>query len=159
MMINSLSIVLIFVIYCLLNICKGIVMSASPMAAQCQHACKRFTLSIQLHCSTAYKILLANQYWYCMLRKMSLKLVHYCILLSMARYFECVSITLWSHFVIKQAVTNLITPLSSEVIVEVWMDKCTRRTIPTLKPIQSNFKKKLKHGSLTVVHQRHRVLP
>ena len=30
-------------------------MSASPMAAHCQHACKHFALYVQLYCSTTYK--------------------------------------------------------------------------------------------------------
>ena len=33
-------------------------MSTSPMAAQCQHACKRFALSVELYWSTAYKLFL-----------------------------------------------------------------------------------------------------
>ena len=32
-------------------------MSALPTVANCQHACKRFALSIQLYCSTEYKTL------------------------------------------------------------------------------------------------------
>ena len=32
-------------------------MSALPTAAHCQHACKRFALSVQLYCSTEYKTL------------------------------------------------------------------------------------------------------
>ena len=58
--------------------------------------CKRFALSIQLYCSAAYKTLLANQYWCCISRKTSLKLIHYCILLSMVRHFDVHIITL--HF-------------------------------------------------------------
>ena len=54
-MVKSLSVVLHFVIYCLLNIYEGILMSASPMAVHCQHAWKRFTLYAQLYCSTTYK--------------------------------------------------------------------------------------------------------
>ena len=55
-MVKLLSVMLLFVIYyCLLNICEGILMSASPMAARCQHACKRFTLSVQLYCFAAHK--------------------------------------------------------------------------------------------------------
>ena len=42
-MVKSLSVVLIF---WLLNIYKGILMSALPMAVHCQHECKHFTLSI-----------------------------------------------------------------------------------------------------------------
>ena len=40
------SVVLLFVIilYCLLTIYKGILMSAKPMAAHCQHMCKCFAL-------------------------------------------------------------------------------------------------------------------
>ena len=33
-------------------------MNASPMATHYQHACKHFTLSVQLYCSTAHKIFL-----------------------------------------------------------------------------------------------------
>ena len=61
-MMKSLLVVLLFVTYCLLNISEGILMSPSPMAAHCQYACKRFALPVQLYCSTAYKILPANQY-------------------------------------------------------------------------------------------------
>ena len=59
-MVKSLSVMLIIVIYCLLNIYKGIIMSALPMAAHCQHVCKHFALYAQLYCSTAYKTLLIN---------------------------------------------------------------------------------------------------
>ena len=59
---------------------------------------------VQLYCFTAYNTLLTKQYWWCMPRKTSLKLVHYCTLLSMAHHFEYVIITFTSHFVIKQAV-------------------------------------------------------
>ena len=58
-MVKSLSATLI---YWLLNICGGILMSTSPMAAHCQHAFKCFTLSVQLYCSTAHQMLLANQH-------------------------------------------------------------------------------------------------
>ena len=61
-MVKLLSAVLLFVIHCLLNIYEGMLMSASPMAAHCQHAYKHFALFVQLHCSTAYKTLLTNQY-------------------------------------------------------------------------------------------------
>ena len=61
-MVKLLSVVLFFVIYCLLNIYKGILMSAKPMAAHCQHVCKCFALYAQLYCSTTYKTLLTNQY-------------------------------------------------------------------------------------------------
>ena len=61
-MVKSLSVVLLLVIYCLLNIYEGILTSALPMAAHCQHTCKHFALSVQLYCSTAYKTLLVNQY-------------------------------------------------------------------------------------------------
>ena len=37
-MMKSLSFVLLFVIYWLLDIYEGILMSASPMAAHCQHS-------------------------------------------------------------------------------------------------------------------------
>ena len=73
---KSLSAMLFFVMYCLLNIYKCILMSASPMAADCQHACKHFVLSVQLYCSTAHKTLLANQYRHLYAKKLSLKLVH-----------------------------------------------------------------------------------
>ena len=85
---KSLSVMLLFVIYCLLNIYEGILMSVLPMAAHCQHACKHFALYTQLYCSTTYKTFLTTQYWHCMPRKTSLKLVHYCILLSMACHFD-----------------------------------------------------------------------
>ena len=96
---KSLSVMLVFVIYDLLNICKGIIMSTSPMTAHCQYMYKRFVLSIQLYCSTAYKILLTNQYWCCMPRKMSLNMytaVH-------GQPFWCVYHNTASRFVIKQA--------------------------------------------------------
>ena len=35
-----------FVIYCLLNIYGGILMSPSPMAAHCQYSCKSFILCL-----------------------------------------------------------------------------------------------------------------
>ena len=54
-MVKSFSVVLLFVIHCLLNIYEGIVMSASPMAAHFQHARKNFALSLRLYCSTTYK--------------------------------------------------------------------------------------------------------
>ena len=54
-MVKLLSVMLRFAIYCLLNIYEGMLMSGSPMAAHCQHACKRFTLYAQLYCSTTYK--------------------------------------------------------------------------------------------------------
>ena len=54
-MVKSLSVMLRFVIYCLLNIYEGILMSGLPMAAHCQNACKCFTLYAQLYCSTTYK--------------------------------------------------------------------------------------------------------
>ena len=63
-------------------------MSALPMTAHCQHACKRFALYAQLYRSTVYKALLTNQYLRCMPRKMSLKLIHYCTLLFMVRHFD-----------------------------------------------------------------------
>ena len=92
-MVKSLSVVLLFVIYCLLNIYKGILMSALPMAAHCQHTWKCFTLYAQLYCSTTYKTLLTNQYWHCVPRKTSLKLIYYCTLLSMACHFDLISIS------------------------------------------------------------------
>ena len=46
---------LIFVMYWLLNIYEGVLMSALPMAAHCQHVCVHFTSSIQLYCFTVYK--------------------------------------------------------------------------------------------------------
>ena len=52
-MMKSLS---VFVTYCLLNIYEGILISASPMSCYCQYACKCFTLSVKLYCSTMYKI-------------------------------------------------------------------------------------------------------
>ena len=61
-MVKLLSVVLLSVTHCVLKIYEGMLMSASPMAAHCQHACKRFTLYAQLYCSTAYKTLLTNQY-------------------------------------------------------------------------------------------------
>ena len=61
-MVKPLSVMLIFAIYWLLNIYKGMFMSASQIAAHCQHACERFALIVQLICSDAYKTLLANQY-------------------------------------------------------------------------------------------------
>ena len=63
-------------------------MSASPMAAYCQHMFKRFALSVQLYCSTTYKTLITNQHYRHSLRKTSLKLVHYRTLLSMAHHSE-----------------------------------------------------------------------
>ena len=52
-----LSVMLLFVIlYCLMNIYEGILNNASPMPAHCQHACKHFTMSVQLDCSTTYKL-------------------------------------------------------------------------------------------------------
>ena len=51
-----------FIIYCLLNIYGGILVSALPMVVHCQHACKRFALSVKLYCSTVYKNLFNNQY-------------------------------------------------------------------------------------------------
>ena len=73
MMVKSLSVMLIFVIYCLLNIYEGVLMNASPMAAQCQHVCKCFALSIHLYFSTAYKnsfcwsilMKVASLFWWC----------------------------------------------------------------------------------------------
>ena len=86
MMAKSLSVMLIFNIYWLLNnYYKGIFTSASPMAGHCQHTCKYFAFSIQLYCSTAYK----TQHWRCMPRKTSF----YCTLLFMACHFEGVIIT------------------------------------------------------------------
>ena len=95
----------------LCNIYEGILTSTSLMVACCQHACKRFALSVQL-CSTAYNALFTNQYWCCMWRKMSLTFVHYCTLLSMAHHFDAHNCnTCGSHFVIKQAVKlNGFTP-------------------------------------------------
>ena len=55
-MVKLLSVVLIFVIYCLLNVYKRILMSALPMATHCQHVCKQFTLYTQLYCSTDIKL-------------------------------------------------------------------------------------------------------
>ena len=49
-MVKLCSVVLIFVIYWLLSIYEGILMSALPMVAHCQYACKRFALSVQLYC-------------------------------------------------------------------------------------------------------------
>ena len=62
MMVKLLLVVLLFVIYCVLNIYEGMLMSATPMVAHCRCTCKHFALPIQLYCSTAYKTLLANQY-------------------------------------------------------------------------------------------------
>ena len=59
-MVKSLSVMLLFVVT--EHLYEGILTSASPMVADCQHVCKRFALSIQIYCSTAYKTLSANQY-------------------------------------------------------------------------------------------------
>ena len=89
-----LSAMLHFVMYCVLNIYEGILMSALPVVAHCQNKYKCFALSVQLYCSTAHKTLLANQYQRCMPRQTLLKLVHYCTLLSMGYHFDAHIITL-----------------------------------------------------------------
>ena len=63
-MVKSLLVMLIFVTYwiIILNIYGSVIMNAFPTVAHCQHACKCFTLSVQLYCSAAYKILLTDQY-------------------------------------------------------------------------------------------------
>ena len=61
-MVKSLLVMLRFVMYRPVNIYEGILMSASQMAAHCQHACKCLALYVQLYCSTAYKKFLINQY-------------------------------------------------------------------------------------------------
>ena len=43
-----------YAIVCYILSTEGILVSASPTAAHCQHTCKCFTLSIQLYCSTVY---------------------------------------------------------------------------------------------------------
>ena len=90
-----LSAVLLSVMYCVLNIYEGILTSPLSMASHCQLACKHFTLSIQLYFSTAHKTLLTNQYWCCMPRKTSLKLLlYYCTLLSNVCHFDACIIIL-----------------------------------------------------------------
>ena len=61
-MVKSLSVALLFVIYCLLNIYEGMLMSALPMVAHCQHTSKRFALYALLYCSIVYKTLLTHKY-------------------------------------------------------------------------------------------------
>ena len=80
-----------------MNIYEGILNSASPMPAHCQHAYKCFTMSVQLDCSTTYKTLFANQYYCCMARKMPLKLIYYCTLLFMACYFDACNYNILCH--------------------------------------------------------------
>ena len=50
-MVKSLLAVLLFVKYCLLNIYEGILTSAPPMAAHCQHVCRPcpFNFTVLLH--------------------------------------------------------------------------------------------------------------
>ena len=93
-----LSAMLLFVMYCLLNIYEGILMSTSSMASHCQHICKHFALSVQLYCSTVHKTLLTNQCQRCMPRKTSLKLIHYCTPLSNVCHFDACIIRLHVTF-------------------------------------------------------------
>ena len=120
---KSLSVVLIFVIYCLLNIYKGILISTSPMAVHCQHVCKHSHLSVQLYCSTAYKTFLTNQYWRFMPRKTSQKVVH-CTLLFMTCYFEGVIIIFCVKFYNKTG---------------CYIEWLLIRTIPTHHPFNEAF--------------------
>ena len=65
-------------------------MSAWPLVAHCQHAYKRFALSVRLTV-LLYKTLLAKSLLTLYKRKTSLKLVYYCTLMSMAHHFDALN--------------------------------------------------------------------
>ena len=130
MMVKSLSVLLVFVIYCLLNIYESQLMSALPKRPIVNTRANVLLCTIQLYCSTAYKTLLTNQYWRCMPRKMSLKLLHYCTLLSMAHHFDTCNNNIASYFVIIQAVKldeftskqyQRTTPLRHQFVQGYWL--------------------------------------
>ena len=106
MMGKSLSAVWFFVMYCELNIYEFILTIALPMAAITNSRAN--VPPCLFHCTVLphKKTFLSNRYWCCMPRQTSLKLVHYCALLSMTLHFDTHIIVLCAtfHSKIKQAI-------------------------------------------------------
>ena len=97
-MVKSLSVVLFFVIYCLLNIYEGIytyecIANGGPLPT-CVQTFRLVRLILPFY---HIKTLLTNQYWCCMPTKTSLKLIHYCTLLSMAHHFDACNNNISHH--------------------------------------------------------------
>ena len=80
-------------------------MSASSITGHCQHTCKHFALSVHLYWSTAYKTLLANQYWHYMPSNVTkAHILLYTAVHGLPFYSRNHKILLTLHFIIKQAV-------------------------------------------------------